>query len=162
MSEPPLSSADAFDEPRPEPEPGDVAVRTVLPEEAGWRLDLFLTRYFPQYSRVLLRKAIQACGVEIDGKGGKPAYRLKPGQRVTFTLPELPRQSPIPEAALILQKWTLLWCLTVITITAAVLRRFLRSMIRLRSMSAVLHLCRIGTEAKNTSVWIRHLQTIRV
>ena len=84
-------------EPLPDLTPGDVAVRTVLPEETGWRLDLFLTRYFPQYSRVLLRKAIQAGGVEIDGKGGKPAYRLKPGQKVTFTLPELPRQSPIPE-----------------------------------------------------------------
>ncbi len=77
--------------------PGDVGVHTVQDEEAGWRLDLYLTRCYPQYSRVLLRKAIQAGGVEIDGKGGKPSYRLKPGQRIVFTLPELPRSSPVPE-----------------------------------------------------------------
>lgn len=77
--------------------PGDVGTHTVKEEEAGWRLDLYLTRYYPQYSRVLLRNAIQADGVQVDGKRGKPAYRLKPGQTVTFTLPELPRESPIPE-----------------------------------------------------------------
>ena len=77
--------------------PGDVGTHTVLPEEAGWRLDLYLARLYPQYSRVLLRNAIQSGGMTVDGKGGKPAYRLKPGQTVRFTLPELPRSSPIPE-----------------------------------------------------------------
>ncbi|MBR5415124.1 MAG: RluA family pseudouridine synthase [Thermoguttaceae bacterium] len=99
MSEPPLSAPDSSSEPLslPGKTPGDVGVHTVLPEEAGWRLDLYLARLYPQYSRVLLRKAIQAGGVSIDGKGGKPAYRLKPGQRVSFTLPELPREAPVPE-----------------------------------------------------------------
>lgn len=77
--------------------PGDADRRTVQPSESGWRLDLFLAHYYPQYSRVLLRRAIQADGVEVDGKRGKPAYRLRPGQSVTFVLPELPRESPIPE-----------------------------------------------------------------
>ena len=99
MSEPPLSAPDSSFEPLslPGKTPGDVGVHTVLPEESGWRLDLYLARLYPQYSRVLLRKAIQAGGVSIDGKGGKPAYRLKPGQRVSFTLPELPREAPVPE-----------------------------------------------------------------
>ncbi|MCR5359956.1 MAG: RluA family pseudouridine synthase [Thermoguttaceae bacterium] len=99
MSEPPLSAPDSSSEPLslPGKTPGDVGVHAVLPEEAGWRLDLYLARLYPQYSRVLLRKAIQAGGVSIDGKGGKPAYRLKPGQRVSFTLPELPREAPVPE-----------------------------------------------------------------
>lgn len=99
MSEPPLSAPDSSFEPLslPGKTPGDVGLHTVLPEEAGWRLDLYLARLYPQYSRVLLRKAIQAGGVSIDGKGGKPAYRLKPGQRVSFTLPELPREAPVPE-----------------------------------------------------------------
>lgn len=99
MSEPPLSAPDSSSEPLslPGKTPGDVGLHTVLPEEAGWRLDLYLARLYPQYSRVLLRKAIQAGGVSIDGKGGKPAYRLKPGQRVSFTLPELPREAPVPE-----------------------------------------------------------------
>ena len=77
--------------------PGDVARRTVTDEQSGWRLDLFLVHHFPQYSRSLLRNAIQSEGVFVDGKRGKPAYRLVPGQEVTFTLIELPRQSPVPE-----------------------------------------------------------------
>ncbi|MDO5554174.1 MAG: RluA family pseudouridine synthase [Planctomycetia bacterium] len=77
--------------------PGDTEVRIVTPEQAGWRLDLFLVHHFPQYSRVLLRNAIQSEGVFVDGKRGKPAFRLVPGQQVEFTLLELPRQSPIPE-----------------------------------------------------------------
>lgn len=77
--------------------PGDIEYRTVTPEQAGWRLDLFLVHHFPQYSRVLLRKAIQSEGVFVDGRRGKPAFRLVPGQQVAFTLMELPRESPIPE-----------------------------------------------------------------
>lgn len=78
--------------------PGEVATRVVSDAEAGWRLDLFLAAKFPQYSRVLLRKAIQAAdGVAVDGKHGKPSFRLKPGSVVTFRLVEPPRESPIPE-----------------------------------------------------------------
>lgn len=77
--------------------PGDTGSHIVREEESGWRLDLFLTHFYPQYSRVLIRNAIQSDGVLVDGKRGKPAYRLKPGQSVQFTLPDLPRESPIPE-----------------------------------------------------------------
>lgn len=77
---------------------GEVAKRVVSEAEAGWRLDLFLAAKFPQYSRVLLRKAIQAeNGVDVDGKHGKPSFRLKPGSVVSFRLVEPPRESPIPE-----------------------------------------------------------------
>ena len=77
---------------------GEVAKRVVSDSEAGWRLDLFLAAKFPQYSRVLLRKAIQAEeGVDVDGKHGKPSFRLKPGSVVSFRLVEPPRESPIPE-----------------------------------------------------------------
>jgi 23S rRNA pseudouridine1911/1915/1917 synthase len=69
----------------------------VDPSEAGWRLDQFLVFRFPQYSRAHLRRIITAGGVQVDGKGCKPAYRLKAGQRVSIFLPELPRQSPKPE-----------------------------------------------------------------
>jgi 23S rRNA pseudouridine1911/1915/1917 synthase len=65
--------------------------------EAGWRLDTYLARYFTQYSRVHLRRIITAGGVQIDGRGGKPAYRLIPGQRVVAVLPEIPREAPRPE-----------------------------------------------------------------
>src|SRR5690606_24805333 len=45
-----------------------------------------------------LRRVISAGGVSIGKNGGKPAYRLKAGERIRLTLPELPRSSPIPEA----------------------------------------------------------------
>ncbi|MGL6225685.1 MAG: RluA family pseudouridine synthase [Thermoguttaceae bacterium] len=77
----------------------------VQPEESGWRLDLFLTAYFPQYSRTAIRKAITEGGVLIDEGNeeggeesrGKPAYRLVAGQRVRFSVPEIVRETPIPE-----------------------------------------------------------------
>jgi 23S rRNA pseudouridine1911/1915/1917 synthase len=65
--------------------------------ESGQRLDAFLACRFPEYSRVHLRRVITAGGVKVDGRGGKPAYRLRPGQRVTIVLPEIPRQAPRPE-----------------------------------------------------------------
>ncbi len=82
----------------PSEKPGEVARRVVSDAEAGWRLDLFLVSKFPQYSRVLIRKAIQAAdGVDVDGLHGKPSFRLKPGSVVSFRLVEPPRESPIPE-----------------------------------------------------------------
>jgi 23S rRNA pseudouridine1911/1915/1917 synthase len=65
--------------------------------EAGWRLDALLAHHFPDYSRVHLRRAISAGGVQIDGRGTKPAYRVHLGQRIVFALPELPREAPRAE-----------------------------------------------------------------
>jgi 23S rRNA pseudouridine1911/1915/1917 synthase len=70
---------------------------TIEPEAAGHRLDAYLASRFPDYSRVHLRRIISAGGVSVDGRGGKPAYRLKVGQRVSFALPEIPREAPRPE-----------------------------------------------------------------
>ncbi|HEY4760655.1 MAG TPA: RluA family pseudouridine synthase [Thermoguttaceae bacterium] len=70
---------------------------TVEAAQAGWRLDVFLAYHFTDYSRVHLRRVISAGGVSIDGRGGKPAYRLKPGQKVTIILPPIPREAPQPE-----------------------------------------------------------------
>jgi 23S rRNA pseudouridine1911/1915/1917 synthase len=83
-------------------QPGEVFVRTVEASESGWRLDLFLTHHFPNYSRTLIRAAIMHGGVCLDPTGekptaGKPSFRLKPGQAVQFTLPEIPRETPQPE-----------------------------------------------------------------
>jgi 23S rRNA pseudouridine1911/1915/1917 synthase len=77
------------------PEPVELVVSS---SEAGWRLDVFLARHFPDYSRVHLRRVITAGGVRIDdATGGKPSYRLKPGQRIRVVLPEIPREAPRPE-----------------------------------------------------------------
>jgi 23S rRNA pseudouridine1911/1915/1917 synthase len=75
-------------------EPVELTVETA---EAGHRLDAFLASHFLDYSRVHLRRVIAAGGVRVDGRGGKPAYRLKAGQRVSVVLPEIPRESPRPE-----------------------------------------------------------------
>jgi 23S rRNA pseudouridine1911/1915/1917 synthase len=65
--------------------------------EAGWRMDVFLAHHFPDYSRVHLRRVITAGGVRVDDRGGKPAYRLIPGQCVRIILPDIPREAPRPE-----------------------------------------------------------------
>jgi 23S rRNA pseudouridine1911/1915/1917 synthase len=77
---------------------GEPVELLVSPSEAGWRLDVFLVHYFPDYSRVHLRRVITAGGVRIgDDQGAKPSYRLKPGERVRVVLPEIPREAPSPE-----------------------------------------------------------------
>ena len=65
--------------------------------ESGQRLDAFLARHFTDYSRVHLRRVITAGGVKVDDHNGKPAYRLREGQRVAIVLPEIPREAPQPE-----------------------------------------------------------------
>jgi 23S rRNA pseudouridine1911/1915/1917 synthase len=75
---------------------------TVEPHESGWRLDLFLAHHLPQYSRTTVRNAVMSGGVCIDEgteaqTSGKPAFRLQPGQKVKFTIQEIPHQTPQPE-----------------------------------------------------------------
>ncbi|MBN1591057.1 MAG: RluA family pseudouridine synthase [Pirellulales bacterium] len=70
----------------------------VGPAESGWRLDAFLAHYLTDYSRAHLRRVIVAGGVKVDGAGCKPSYRLKPAQRVSLVLPDIPREGPRPEA----------------------------------------------------------------
>jgi 23S rRNA pseudouridine1911/1915/1917 synthase len=65
--------------------------------ESGWRLDALLAHHLTDYSRAHLRRVIAAGAVEVDGRGGKPGYRLKPGQRISLVLPEIPREGPRPE-----------------------------------------------------------------
>src|SRR5262245_4523787 len=69
----------------------------VGPEDEGERLDAFLARHFPKYSRMQLRKVIGAGGVTVDDAGCKVAYRRKSGQRVSIELPEMPSAGPNPE-----------------------------------------------------------------
>ncbi len=77
--------------------PNDSLDLIVDEHQSGTRLDVLLADALPQYSRVHLRRAITAGGVQVDGRNAKPAYRLHAGQRVTLTLPDLPREGPQPE-----------------------------------------------------------------
>jgi 23S rRNA pseudouridine1911/1915/1917 synthase len=76
------------------PEPIELLVGE---EDTGTRIDVFLAAQFPRYSRVWLRKVINAVGVKVDGARVKAAYRLRAGQCVAITLPHLPVQGPQPE-----------------------------------------------------------------
>lgn len=66
-------------------------------EGKGARLDVFLAAHLPLHSRVNLRRAIVAGGVQVDGRRTKPAYRLRSGERLTVEVPDLPRPGPEPE-----------------------------------------------------------------
>jgi 23S rRNA pseudouridine1911/1915/1917 synthase len=73
-------------------------VELVVPaDQAGARLDWFLAQQYPTYSRVLLRKLINAAGVKVDGDRIKAAHRLRPGERITIVLADLGREGPQPE-----------------------------------------------------------------
>jgi 23S rRNA pseudouridine1911/1915/1917 synthase len=78
-------------------QPGEPIELIVDDKYAGSRLDWYLAQQFPTYSRVLLRRVINAVGVKVDGHRCKASHRLRAGERVTLTLPPLPRQAPIPE-----------------------------------------------------------------
>lgn len=79
-------------------DPASAPTRIVCGDEVtGERLDAFLAKQLPRYSRVQIRRAIDAGVVTVDGKQAKPAYRLFPGQVILFEkLAERPT-GPQPE-----------------------------------------------------------------
>ena len=80
-------------------QPGETVNFIVDDASSGMRLDAWLASLLPRYSRVALRQAISSGGAVIDDKPGlaKPAFRIKPGQKIALTLPDLPRSAPVPE-----------------------------------------------------------------
>ncbi len=70
---------------------------TVSVADAGQRLDAFLARSVPKYSRVQLRRVIGSGGVLVNGQGTKVALRLSAGDRVTVILPPMNAAGPHPE-----------------------------------------------------------------
>ncbi|MDR1492139.1 MAG: RluA family pseudouridine synthase [Planctomycetaceae bacterium] len=80
-----------------ETESREPVTRIVEPHESGWRLDLYLVHHFPNYSRVVIRKAIQSKNVTVDDRCGKTAYRIKSGQKIVFFPPPIRREAAAPE-----------------------------------------------------------------
>jgi 23S rRNA pseudouridine1911/1915/1917 synthase len=72
-------------------------VLVVESAENGSRLDAFLARSLPKYSRVQLRKVIGAGGVRVNEQGTKVAHRLSAGDRVVVVLPPMNTAGPHPE-----------------------------------------------------------------
>jgi len=56
-------------------------------EQGGIRLDKWLAGRFPQVSRQRWQEWIEAGGVLVNGERVKPAYKLRTGDRIEYTLP---------------------------------------------------------------------------
>jgi 23S rRNA pseudouridine1911/1915/1917 synthase len=63
----------------------------------GTRLDLYLTVQFPDHSRSVIQKAIDAGGVTVNDKAAKASYKVRLGDKVRVWLPEPGHDAPAPE-----------------------------------------------------------------
>lgn len=70
---------------------------TVDARSHGWRVDHFLSRLYPNYSRALFQRAVEQKEVSVNGLPVKSARKLRVNDVVEFQLPSLPDQSIPPE-----------------------------------------------------------------
>ncbi|HUE14743.1 MAG TPA: RluA family pseudouridine synthase [Planctomycetaceae bacterium] len=70
---------------------------TVEARAHGWRVDHYLSRIFPNFSRVLFQKAIDQQAVLVNGIPVKTSRRLRFNDRISVKLPELPDRTLPPE-----------------------------------------------------------------
>jgi len=78
----------------PAEELSDQPIELTVEERAhGWRVDHYLARLFPNYSRSLLQQAIKQQGVLLNGGVVKASRRLYPGDLLSVQLPSLPDRS---------------------------------------------------------------------
>ncbi|MHC4126231.1 MAG: RluA family pseudouridine synthase, partial [Planctomycetota bacterium] len=61
------------------------------------RIDKYLHGRFSNFSRVIFQNLIKSGSVKVNGKVVKPSFKLSPGDKVEFALPELPGKEIIPE-----------------------------------------------------------------
>lgn len=66
---------------------------TVEARAHGWRIDHYLSRLFPNYSRALFQKAIEQHAVLVNGLSVKASRRLRVNDCISVRLPELPDSS---------------------------------------------------------------------
>ena len=69
----------------------------VEPDHAGCRLDVFLARQYPQFSRAHLRRAIDAGGVALNNRPAKAGSGLKVASNFPSCCPICRRPGPVPE-----------------------------------------------------------------
>jgi 23S rRNA pseudouridine1911/1915/1917 synthase len=63
----------------------------------GLRLDQYLVAQFPDYSRSLIRKAIDAGSVLVNGSAAKASYKVRNGDQIRIWLPESTHEAPAAE-----------------------------------------------------------------
>jgi len=71
-------------------------VYTVAPEEAGERLDLYLSARIGEFSRALVQRLIDGGSVKVDGVAVRRSHRLRDGERIEVDVPRAlpPRAEP--------------------------------------------------------------------
>ncbi|WP_437186228.1 RluA family pseudouridine synthase [Planctomicrobium sp. SH668] len=75
----------------------EVLSLTVEARAHGWRVDHYLSRIYPNHSRVLFQKAIEQQLVVVNGLPVKASRRLRVNDHISLTLPEEPDSSLAPE-----------------------------------------------------------------
>jgi 23S rRNA pseudouridine1911/1915/1917 synthase len=63
----------------------------------GLRLDQYLAGMFPDYSRSVVQKVIDAGGVLVNGKLAKASYKVRQDDHIRITLPPPTHDLPVPE-----------------------------------------------------------------
>src|SRR5712692_2911267 len=86
---PPLPSS-----PPPTPQIIDLTAKHKV---EGLRLDQYLASMFPDRSRSVIQRVIEADGVLVNGKPGKASYRVRYGDQVRIVLPAPTHDLPVPE-----------------------------------------------------------------
>src|SRR5258708_9253102 len=81
----------------PIPGIGRAVELTVQIKTAGMRLDQYLVLQFPDFSRSIIQKAIEADSVTINDTPIKRSTKVKQGDRVRIWLPQPDRSDPAPE-----------------------------------------------------------------
>lgn len=63
----------------------------------GKRIDAYLAARYPDYSRSVVQKVIDASAVEVNGQVVKASYRVRLGDEIRVWLPDLGDDAPVPE-----------------------------------------------------------------
>jgi 23S rRNA pseudouridine1911/1915/1917 synthase len=70
---------------------------TVKRKTEGTRLDQYLVSLFPDFSRSVIQKVIDAGGVHVNGSPTKASYKVRNGDRIRVWPPEPTHELPAPE-----------------------------------------------------------------
>src|SRR5262245_13228588 len=70
---------------------------TVASKLVGTRLDQYLAGQFPDFSRSVIQKVIDAGGVTVNDAPAKASYKIHNGDRIRIQLPEPTHEIPVAE-----------------------------------------------------------------
>ncbi len=91
------SDPELEDEVLPIPGVGRAVALTVQAKTAGLRLDHYLTAQFPDFSRSLIQKAIEAKSVTVNDVPTKASFKVRVADQISIWLPESSHGAPVAE-----------------------------------------------------------------